>query len=143
MVLNLMYLTLFSFGLRFSKFDLKHHMDFPIEDVIEKIGLRKKLQIESAQNNHRTRTMRLSTEHFDVCRLLIENIVDKNPADKIGWTPLHLAALSGYRELTKLIIEAIDYNDFIRISTQYVEADLKQKVMLRPKDDHSMKEYPI
>ena len=94
-------------------------MDFPIEDLIEKIGLRKKLQIESAQNNHRTRTMRLNTEHFDVCRLLIENIQNKNPADKIGWTPLHLAALSGYRELTKLIIEAVDYNNFIRTSVKH------------------------
>ena len=60
-------------------------MDFPIEDLIEKIGLRKKLQIESAQNNHRARTMRLNAEHFDVCRLLIENIDDKNPAEKIGF----------------------------------------------------------
>ena len=88
------------------KSDLFHY-EYPIEDVIEKICLRKKSPTERGLKSN------LKSDHLDVCKLIMENIDDKNPADDIGWTPLHLAAFNGHLDLTKLIIENIDYNNLV------------------------------
>ena len=86
------------------KSDLIHY-EATIEDLIKKICLRKKsgTRLEGAPN----------FRHLDVCELIMEKIENKNPADDIGWTPLHLAAFNGHLDLTKLIIEKIDYNNII------------------------------
>ena len=46
--------------------------------------------------------------HLEICKLIIENVEDKNPGDKLGWTPLHLAAKNGHLEICKLIIANVD-----------------------------------
>ena len=86
------------------KSDLFHY-ESTIEDLMEKICLRKKsgIRLEGAPN----------FRHLDVCELIMEKIENKNPADDIGWTPLHLAAFNGHLDLTKLIIEKIDYNNLV------------------------------
>ena len=43
--------------------------------------------------------------HFEVCKLIIENVRDKNPGDYKGITPLHLAAENGQIELCELILD--------------------------------------
>ena len=46
--------------------------------------------------------------HLDICRLMIEKIVDKNPANNYEWTPLHVTAFNGHLDICRLIIENID-----------------------------------
>ena len=46
--------------------------------------------------------------HLELCRLIIENLQDKNPADEYGETPLHKAAEKGYLELCRLIMENVE-----------------------------------
>ena len=47
----------------------------------------------------------------NVCRLIIENIDNKNSAAPNGCTPLHLAAKNGHLEIVKLIVETgVDKN---------------------------------
>ena len=45
--------------------------------------------------------------HLDLCKLIIENVEDKNPRDKFGWTPLHQAAVLGHLSVCKLILENV------------------------------------
>ena len=40
--------------------------------------------------------------HLDICKILLENIMDKNPITNNGWTPLHYAAKSGHFEVCKI-----------------------------------------
>ena len=40
---------------------------------------------------------------IQVCELILETIVNKNPCDVEGLTPLHLAAQNGHIEIYKLI----------------------------------------
>ena len=42
---------------------------------------------------------------LSACRLIIENVQDKNPADVDGQTPLHEFAAGGHLELCRLIIK--------------------------------------
>ena len=52
------------------------------------------------------------------CRLLIENIADKNPAALNGSTPLHLAAKKGHVEIVRLIVETgVDKNSLFNGKT--------------------------
>ena len=48
--------------------------------------------------------------HFDmeICKLIIENVDDKNPADRNGMTPLHRAAEYGHLDICKLIIQNVE-----------------------------------
>ena len=46
--------------------------------------------------------------HLEVCELLLENVVDKNPKDNNGNTPLHLAAQNGQFALCELILKNAD-----------------------------------
>ena len=41
--------------------------------------------------------------HFKICKLLIRNVMDKNPQDAIGKTPLHRAAWTGNLKLAELL----------------------------------------
>ena len=43
--------------------------------------------------------------HFDICKLIIDNVNDKNPSQNDGETPLHNAANGGHFEICKLIID--------------------------------------
>ena len=38
----------------------------------------------------------------------MENIDDKNPKDRFGWTPLHMAARNGHLSVCQLIVENVD-----------------------------------
>ena len=40
----------------------------------------------------------------EVCQLIIDRVMDKNPADKYGGTPLHLAASGGRLQICQLIL---------------------------------------
>ena len=42
-----------------------------------------------------------------ICRLIIENIHDKNPVGVYGWTPLHHASEAGHLEVCQLILENV------------------------------------
>ena len=46
--------------------------------------------------------------HFNICKLIIENVQNKNPANSIGHTPLHEAAYFGRFDICKLIIDNVD-----------------------------------
>ena len=43
--------------------------------------------------------------HYLICKMIMENVVDKNPRGKFGLTPLHLAADRGHIEICKLSVE--------------------------------------
>ena len=43
--------------------------------------------------------------HFDVCKLILENVVSKNPVAFNGLTPLHSAAKGGHLDIIKLLID--------------------------------------
>ena len=53
---------------------------------------------------------------MDICKLIFENIEEKNPSDIIGITPLHLAARYGYLDICRFLIEMAEnknpVNDF-------------------------------
>ena len=42
------------------------------------------------------------------CKLIMDNVEDKNPKDDFGWTPLHLAAGMGHLSVCKLIVNNIE-----------------------------------
>merc|ERR1711974_344774 len=63
-----------------------------------------------AQYGHRHKSveakMRYITLHVEICRLIMENVQDKNPAaNNSGRTPLHSAASSGHLEICRFIID--------------------------------------
>ena len=41
------------------------------------------------------------------CKLIIDNVEDKNPGNRIGETPLHLAARKGHLSICKLILDNV------------------------------------
>ena len=43
--------------------------------------------------------------NFDVCKLILENVVSKNPVAFNGLTPLHSAAKGGHLDIIKLLID--------------------------------------
>ena len=43
----------------------------------------------------------------DICQLLVANSKDKNPATKLGCTPLLMAAKKGYTEIFQLIFDQV------------------------------------
>ena len=45
--------------------------------------------------------------HFEVCKLFIDNVEDKNPMANF-LSPLHLAAYRGHFEICKMIIDEIE-----------------------------------
>ena len=45
---------------------------------------------------------------FTKCKSIIENVDNKNPADKYGYTPLHSAAMNGHLDICQLIIESVE-----------------------------------
>ena len=36
--------------------------------------------------------------HCEICRLIMDNVTNKNPPDLDGWTPLHLAGKLRYKK---------------------------------------------
>ena len=50
----------------------------------------------------------LNIGNLDTSELNSENVVDKNPADNFGNTPLHYAANYGCLEICRLIIDNVD-----------------------------------
>ena len=42
--------------------------------------------------------------HFNICKFILENVGDKNPANNMGDTPLHYAAKTGQLKVCQLII---------------------------------------
>ena len=57
-----------------------------------------------------------SKGNFDICKFIIDQVDDKNPQNKYGWTPFHYATLNGQFEICQLIFNFIghkqpkDYN---------------------------------
>ena len=43
---------------------------------------------------------------FD-CIFILENVDNKNPKEKSGWTPLHDAALNGYHDVCRFIVQNV------------------------------------
>merc|ERR1712098_517987 len=48
-------------------------------------------------------------DHLDVVKSLAEK-VDLNRADKIGCTPVHVAAFKGHKEIVKFLVNKVDLN---------------------------------
>ena len=46
--------------------------------------------------------------HEQVCKLIMDKIKDKNPADLKGRTPLHIAAKNGYLAVCELILDELE-----------------------------------
>ena len=47
--------------------------------------------------------------YYDMCKLIIDKIEDKNPASDLGgWTPLHSAAQYGHVDICKMIVSYLD-----------------------------------
>ena len=46
--------------------------------------------------------------HEQVCKLIMDKIKDKNPADLKGRTPLHIAAKNGYLPVCELILDELE-----------------------------------
>ena len=46
--------------------------------------------------------------HFDICKLIIDNVDDTNRANNEGFTPLHKAAHLGRFDICKLIFDNVD-----------------------------------
>ena len=47
-------------------------------------------------------------ENLEICRLIIENVEEKNPEDKRGRTPIRYAVDRGHLEICRLIIENVE-----------------------------------
>ena len=45
--------------------------------------------------------------HYEIFKLIFENVEDKNPPENTGMTPLHVAAMFGNFDICKLILENI------------------------------------
>ena len=45
--------------------------------------------------------------HFDICKLIIANLSEKNPSNSSGVTALHWAAKNGHLEVCQLLIENV------------------------------------
>ena len=45
--------------------------------------------------------------HFEICRLIVENVQDKCPVDGHGDTPLHMAAHMGHQDIYHLIAQNV------------------------------------
>ena len=41
------------------------------------------------------------------CKVILENVQEKNPKDNIGFTPLHYAAQKGFQEVCQLFLESV------------------------------------
>ena len=99
----------------------------PIQHIIEKIGFKKMLldfddylgeyfrgcreYSENKTKNCLKMRATLKTGHLEICKMILGKIDTKNPADKEGWTPFHLAAFKGHLDICQTIIEQIDYNN--------------------------------
>ena len=46
--------------------------------------------------------------HFEICRLIIEKVENKNPTDDYGWTPFHFAARYGFYDICRLFINKVE-----------------------------------
>ena len=46
--------------------------------------------------------------HFDVFKLIFEQVENKNPPDRDGFTPLHIAAYRAKLDFCKYIIEQVE-----------------------------------
>ena len=46
--------------------------------------------------------------HFEICKLIVENVEDKNPAAKDGSTPRYIAAKRGHFDIHKLILKSME-----------------------------------
>ena len=65
--------------------------------------------------------------HLEVCKVILENIPEKNPKTKDGSTPLLFAARQGLYDVCKIILENVENknpkNDFgmtpLKLSTTY------------------------
>ena len=105
--------------------------EWPIQHLIEKIGFKKVLPryemylsdyFRGATEYSKNKTknclkMRatLKTDHLAICKIILDKVDTKNPADDEGWTPLHLAALGDYRshlDLCQIILKKIDYSHY-------------------------------
>ena len=42
------------------------------------------------------------------CKLIIDHVENKNPANDNGWTPLHYAAENGHLDIYRVIIENVE-----------------------------------
>ena len=45
--------------------------------------------------------------HLAVCDFIVQNVLDVNPGDGEGWTPLHSAAQKGHMEIYNFLREKI------------------------------------
>ena len=74
--------------------------------------------------------------HFDVCRLIIDNVKNKNPADSRGITPLHRAASQGQWKICHLIIQNVENKNPVdnggrtplRIAAKYVGSKIWRSI---------------
>ena len=48
---------------------------------------------------------------LEVCKLILENVEDKNPVGLDRWTPLDFAAENGHIEICELILEKMKTNN--------------------------------
>ena len=46
--------------------------------------------------------------HVETCKMILENMQDKNPADYYGSTPLGFAVQQGHTEICQIIINELD-----------------------------------
>ena len=46
--------------------------------------------------------------HHNVCNLIMDTVVDKNPKDATGLTPLHAAAQEGHKEVVVVVVVEAD-----------------------------------
>ena len=46
--------------------------------------------------------------YFSICQLILENVIDKNPEDGFGTTPLFLADQHGHTLICELIKESME-----------------------------------
>ena len=80
-----------------AKFDL---------DLFKDIASKFKNDLAPANNNGETPLhCATKTGHLEICKLIINNIADKNPPDNLGFTPLHYAAMLGNLEIYKFIFQ--------------------------------------
>ena len=88
--------------------------------------------------------------HLDVCKLLIEYAINKNPpmTYQTNWTPLHYAAYHGHLEICKLILTNIEDKlprDSNGVTPLHIAAERKhldifdlflENIKIHPLDNH-------